>query len=45
MSLEISFSCVSLSLGFSNFWPTVLIKTMIKLFTCLKTYDSSLSNM
>ena len=44
MSLEILFSCVSLRLGFSNFWPrslgvsdfcffwpTVSIKTMIKL--------------
>ena len=43
MSLEISFSCVSLRLGFSNFrprglgvsdfffWSTVSIKTMIKL--------------
>ena len=44
MSLEISFSCVSLRLGFSNFcrevsesrifvfWLTVSIKVMIKLF-------------
>ena len=41
MSLEISFSCVSLrpglaakslSLGFLFFWRTVSIKTIIKLF-------------
>ena len=43
MSLEITFSCVSLRLGFSNFWPrglgvsdfvfwpTVSIKTLKKL--------------
>ena len=35
----------SQSLGFLFFWPTVSIKTMIKLFTVLKTYDSSLLNM
>ena len=44
MSLEILFSCVSVLLGFSNFWPrglgvsdfcfwpTVSIKTMITVF-------------
>ena len=57
MSLEISFSCVSLRLGFSNFWPRGL---RVSDFCCLangfdqnhdkivyliKTYDSSLSNM
>ena len=57
MSLEISFSCVSLRLGFLNFWPRGLgvsdfcflangfDQNHDKIVYLIKTYDSSLLNM
>ena len=54
MSLEISFSCVSLRLRFSNFWPESRIFVFLangfdqnhdKIVYLIKTYDSSLLNM
>ena len=56
MSLEISFSCVSLRLGFSNFWPRGLgvsdfcffgqrDQNHDKIVYLIKTYDISLLNM
>ena len=57
MSLEISFSCVSLRLGFLNFWPRGLRVSDFcflangfdqnhdKIVYLIKTYDSSLLNM
>ena len=35
MSLEISFSCVSLRLGFSNFWPRGLGVSESRIFVFL----------
>ena len=57
MSLEISFPCVSLRLGFSKFWPRGLgvsdfcllandfDQNHDKIVYLIKTYDSGLSNM